>query len=1143
MKKIIFLCLLLLNLGSAQDLKLKKYTMRDGLPTNDISGIIQDSLGYIWVVSSKGVLKYDGIKWERAGAEYKIGGHSFQKIIKDQKDNLWVFGNETKHLLVKLSKKNPRFYDFDKLKLFEKKEFVSDVKISYQNNGISIFVLTSKKRLFLLDKGKWFSVSIPAEVKETYGLEYFSDMFLVLTEKGIYKLSEKTIEKHPVLGDVKDIKYFKSKSHSNKELLFLLNEHKLFKYDGRRIRLVNKNLNLKIVRGIPATHFLDVNKNGYIFFGNQSRFYSLTPDGEVISKYFEAKELQGTGGGTDLFIDKEDVVWMATKRGINKIVQTPFSGLKNYLKVNKEEVSSLYKTKRGKIIIGQNGRINVYENNSLKTYMFPGDPMLNKTTTRVMDISEDSKGDIWFVADKFGIGKFKKGKINWTKSKDFLNYSSILINPDDSKIIGTTTGLFELTGKSLKRIFPEIEFVRRLKRLDENRYAVCSGNNGIYIVKGDSTKHFKCKDKYLNSTYDLEQISENILWAATKNGLAEINLINNSYKKIFTEEITEELYSVNRESKGVVWLGSNNGYLRYKDNDFIKLTTAFGLAGNEANRTAFLIDDLGKIWFGTDGGLSILDNSFFENKYPEPTCLISSVAINGKEFSEIPDEVNLPNDFKLEIEYAGLSFIDEDSHTYRLKLYGENKKLIFEKNTNRTDLELFALHPGEYDLLIWCINPLSIESRNPAKIKIIVKGDFYKSNWFYLILFVVSSILTYLIYYLIGQKRYANKLEMEVEKKTSELLEEIKNKNEIAVKLKKSEEKYRGLFDHSVIGIFQIDLNGKFITVNNSLKDILGYIENFNVESIENISNIITDEEADEDFVENILKNKFVIGKKYALKKNDESIVKVRCNARLIEEGENKIFIEGTFEDITQSIRAENVLIMAKQKAENSEKIKTEFLAQMSHEIRTPINVILSFSQLLKDEITEQLNEEYRDFFQGIDKAGRRIIRTIDLLLNVSELQTGGYDYQPKKIWLLDDIMDPLLTEYKLLAIDKKLDLNLKCEPEIAIFGDEYTIMQIFANLIDNAIKYTEKGSIEVSVEEKNGVVVSVKDSGIGITEKYLPELFSPFSQEEQGYTRKYEGNGLGLTLVKKYCELNCAEISVESEKGVGTKVIVEFKG
>lgn len=252
-----------------------------------------------------------------------------------------------------------------------------------------------------------------------------------------------------------------------------------------------------------------------------------------------------------------------------------------------------------------------------------------------------------------------------------------------------------------------------------------------------------------------------------------------------------------------------------------------------------------------------------------------------------------------------------------------------------------------------------------------------------------------------------------------------------------------------------------------------------------------------------------------------------------------------TWRDVTIDRIIRKELIEAKEKSEISDKLKSEFLAQISHEIRTPINAILSFSHLIRDELYDKIDNDLQDGFNTIQKAGRRIIRTIDLILNMSEVQSGSYDYVGKEIDVYRDIINANLDEYKILAKDKNLTLSIKKETENTFtYGDEYAISQIFQNLIDNAIKYTLEGGIEILLNRNtsNKLFIAITDTGIGISEEYIPNLFKAFSQEEQGYTRKFEGNGLGLALIKKYCELNNATITVDSIKNVGSTFTVTFE-
>ncbi|NJD23402.1 MAG: response regulator [Melioribacter sp.] len=340
------------------------------------------------------------------------------------------------------------------------------------------------------------------------------------------------------------------------------------------------------------------------------------------------------------------------------------------------------------------------------------------------------------------------------------------------------------------------------------------------------------------------------------------------------------------------------------------------------------------------------------------------------------------------------------------------------------------------------------------------------------------------------------------------------------------------------------DMKDNFLFVNESFLKTYGYNEN---ELVGKHVNIVRSLNNPPELVSEILPATLSGGWQGELwnKRKNGSEFPIYLSTTIISDKDNKpIGLIGVASDISERKRAEKELIEAKEKAEQSDKLKSEFLAQMSHEIRTPLNAIVGNVEYLNDLFNEGMDDDTRDSFSCIGMASRRIIRTIDLILNVAELQTSGYKPLFEKIDLDSQILNQLYQEHLLSTKQKGLVFVYTCkEKDTKVIADGYSITQIFANLIDNAIKYTKKGKIEILLgKNKNDkIFIEVKDTGIGISKEFIPKIFEPFMQEEHGYTRSFEGNGLGLALVKNYCKINNAVIEVESEKNIGSTFRVVF--
>jgi two-component system cell cycle sensor histidine kinase PleC len=244
----------------------------------------------------------------------------------------------------------------------------------------------------------------------------------------------------------------------------------------------------------------------------------------------------------------------------------------------------------------------------------------------------------------------------------------------------------------------------------------------------------------------------------------------------------------------------------------------------------------------------------------------------------------------------------------------------------------------------------------------------------------------------------------------------------------------------------------------------------------------------------------------------------------------------------TRTREAENT---ARLESEIANRIKSEFISNMSHELRTPLNTVIGFSKLLAEHDRRPLGEaDVVEYARLINDAAGNLLSIINDILDISKIQSGHYHLKTTEI-ALDEVVEAVVLASRSMADTAGVTLQLDLDSaELVVRGDALKLKQVLGNLIGNAIKFTDPGgivTISAMADSDGGVSVTVNDTGVGMEAAEVEVALAPFGQVDGTRTRWREGTGLGLPIARALVELHGGQLTIESTKGVGSKVCVRF--
>lgn len=371
-------------------------------------------------------------------------------------------------------------------------------------------------------------------------------------------------------------------------------------------------------------------------------------------------------------------------------------------------------------------------------------------------------------------------------------------------------------------------------------------------------------------------------------------------------------------------------------------------------------------------------------------------------------------------------------------------------------------------------------------------------------------------------------------------LVDISQRKQAELALIESEKKYRSIFENAAEGVFQVEPDGRLITVNPSFVRMFGFQSEEEIFSMGIFrKRIFVNPDQLKQYEHMMLHVGYVHNFEFQAYRKDMSVINVMVSAHVIYNYNDEIlYFEGMLVDISQQKRAHD-LELAKEAAESANQAKDRFIAHMSHEIRTPMNAILGFTNLV---LKSSLLPKQEEFMQKIHSSASTLLHIINDILDFSKIEAEKLEIEHISFHIYE-IFEKIVDIFCEKSREKGLVLNIEMDYDIPLklIGDPLRIGQILINLISNSLKFTERGSVSLSVKMKSQADASVlleftvQDTGIGMNGETLDKIFDPFTQADESITRQYGGTGLGLPITRQLVKLMDGEIQAQSQIGQGS--------
>jgi len=1173
----------------------KTVSINDGLSQNSINGIIQDQKGFIWIATQDGLNRFDGYRFKifkfDPNDTSTISDNYIVAMIQDSRGRLWLGTEEGLNEYDTERERFIRYFATDDnspglshnhvTALYEAPSRPGEIWIGTER-GLDRLE-TEPPRFSSFAWQEVNSQSIPHDyIQYFYEAPSIPGILWIATRSGLSRLKLDSGKIDCVFnGDVKVL----YEAPSLPGVLWI----------GTATGLVRMDLKTEQFTPVSAKGLQSVHVNALIeagsslktlwigLYGGGIALFSLET-GEIKETVLAGSDRQSLSDNfiLNFFEDRSGLLWVGTQLGgicqfspqtRNFLLYRNHPGNENSL--SHRTVRAVCESGRmpGKVWVGTYGGLDLLdkENGQVSHFRHRPGSTDGPGSELIRAVLEDRQGRLWVGTQDAGISILSSAGTAWTHYRQQFGKTDTIrcfLQDSDGKIwIGTA-------GAGLCR-YEENENRFFFYRNQENETGGISGDR-VYSLFEDSqgriwagtSDGLNCLDRFSghftvfrndsqnpgslsnNMVMSLHQDKTGVIWAGTWGG--GLNRFHEQEGRFdhYTENeglANNVVYGILEDVRGRLWLSTNNGLSCFDPQtiQFRNYDVTDGLQSNEFNANAHHQGHDGLLYFGGINGLNVFYPAAIKESPYRPQVVITDFQIDNRSVPIGPtddahallsksivysDTLKLSyRDLILTFEYSALSFIAPEKNNYAYMMEG------LERNWNYVGSRRFVTYtnvpPGKYRFRVKGANHDGFWNDTGTGINLIIDPPFWQTVWFriffvFILLFLAQTLLALRTRSLRHRKRI---LEQLVRERTQELTRQNEALERLSLVAR-----------HTDNGVLIMDARGDVEWINEGFTRMYGYsYDQLLKECGQNMVTISHREDFATIFKECLQSKTPVVYEnlcytRTGVKKWAQTVLNPILDhyGRVVK----LILIDS---DITLLKEANERAETERFAAEEANKAKSNFLARMSHEIRTPMNGVIGFTDMLLDTT---LTPEQRDFLYTIKNCGESLLYLINDILDFSKIEAGNMAFEQvdfhfeQMICESCEIVAPR-AEFK----DVELVCRISDDVPTVIRSDPLRLRQVLINLLDNAIKFSEKGVVELIVagsQDSEGLFsleMSVKDSGPGIPFEKQSAIFNAFTQADETICRRHGGTGLGLAICKQIAEQMGGDISLVSEPGQGS--------